>query len=183
MRELTRHFGKILNSKTVDEFEDNFAAFLAAGRTITLALQKDNKKNQNFKIWYTEKQNEMREDELCKYFKDTRDIDLHTGDSEIRSSYHIEGTAILSAGPNETLAMTPRGAYEIKNLNTPQQELKQISLGRVEKIKIFLENPPQYHKGLIIEDKSPISICKLFQTYLSDLILEAKEKFPDTIII
>ncbi len=188
IRELNEHLKRLLSSKNVNDFETNFAAFLASGRSVTLALQTDGnisfdkdgelKKRgiiQGFADWYVEKQKEMRVDELCKYFKDTRDIDLHTGNTAIRSNYHL--TATLSTPPNASIGIGLRGTFLIYNKNTPEEYTEQMPLPGKEKFEIGLINTPRTHRGIAIIDRSPTNLCKLFKDYMEDLLKEAKQHF------
>lgn len=193
MRELKQHSKKMLTSKTVDEFEGNFSAFLATGRSVTLALQKDGGISFNtdgtvkkrgsvdgFADWYVQKQSEMRKDQLCKYFKDARDEDLHTGDTKVESNYCINGPVHLSAQPGKDLIITSRGIYDVAQPNTPKEEHQQRLIGEQEMSQVFLANAPSQHKSIDLVDRSPASLCKLFETYLEELVQEAKEKFFNT---
>ena len=190
IRELNYNFENLKNSQNVDEFETNFSAFIASGRSVTLALQTDadisfdkdgNIKRygniDGFAEWYNTKKKEMQKDPLCKYFKDIRDIDLHTGNTAINSSYTIKGPVTLSAPQNGMLVITTRGTYDIFNKGTAQELLIQKSLGKEEMFQIHLENPPTEHKGISISDKSPINLCNTYKNYLNNLTQEAKELF------
>jgi hypothetical protein len=175
IRELERHFLMMTTSKTVDEFEDNFSAFLAAGRSVTLALQKDSKSNTKFKSWYTNKQNEMSNDELCKYFFNRRNVDLHTGDSNVGSIYQIPGPVVLSAKKGQSLIITNRGVYDVKNSKTPHEDRAQRFLGDGKEFaQVYFTNPPSKHKGQLIINATPIFLCELYLKYLKQLVMEAK---------
>jgi len=167
IRELNQHFNALQTSKNVDDFETNFAAFLASGRSVTLALQIDGGisfdegkiKNvgevEGFAEWYQRKQQEMQTDELCKFFKNTRDIDIHTGNTAIISDYTIKGPVTLSAPTGGSLVIGARGTYEIYNGGTPQELKVQKSLGKEEIFKIGLEGAPRKHKGADISGRYP----------------------------
>lgn len=68
LHECIYHLNHIKNSKNSVEFEINFAAFVNSARNVTFVLQKEFNKDNDFKTWYVEKQNEMKQDELCKFF-------------------------------------------------------------------------------------------------------------------
>jgi len=69
-----------------------------------------------------------------------------------------------------------RGVYEIYNQNTPNEKIihKQIEN---EEYQIELINLPTIHLDEVIENNNPIKACKLYKTYLENLIIEAKERF------
>lgn len=180
IRELNQHFNLLSSSKTVDEFEGHFAAFIAAGRTITLALQNDLNNVSGFKEWYSIKQEEMKKDELCRFFKDIRDSDLHTGNTIINSSTHIEGPIKLCAPKGGRLKINHRGVYEIYSEGTPFEKRIQKTLQN-QKSFIFFLKPPELHKEKKIGDKSPLRVCLIFKEYLESLVLEAKQQFLDKI--
>ncbi len=188
IRELNDHFKRLLSSRNVDDFETNFADFLGSGRSVTHALQADGgisfDKNGNLKKrgevkgfaeWYLKKQAEMRGDELCKYFKDTRDIDFHTGNTAIRSNYHMSAT--LSTPPNAQIGIGKRGTYLIYNAGTPEEYSELMALPGKEKFEIGLDDSPKNHRGIAIGDRSPTNLCELFKKYLDALLKEAKQHF------
>ena len=192
IRELNQHFDELVSSKNVDELEGHFSAFLASARSVTLALQTDAGLTfkdgelakagnvSGFADWYINKQSEMRKDELCKYFKGLRDVDLHTGNSEIQSNYHIKGPVTLSAPKGGTLIITARGTYEVFDAKTPKEKRIQKVLSGEETFQVGLSNPPKSHLGHEVENNDPISLCKFYKDYLENLIFEAKEKFLDS---
>jgi len=189
IRELNQQYILLDESKTVDEFEGHFSAFISAGRSVTMALQndvgitfdEDGKiksvcKIPGFAEWYTKKQEEMRNDELCRFFKNIRDTDLHTGKTEIESSVQIKGPITLKAGKNSIIYINNRGVYEVQNLDTPD-EIKIPKLIPEMISNICFKNPPQKHKDIDISKKSPLNLCFIFKKYMEELVLEAKKLF------
>ena len=175
VREMNRHFDLICKSRSVDEFEDHFASFLAAARTVTLALQHDLNGNPGFAEWYAIKQKEMAEDELCKFFLNVRNADLHTGKTAITSSMKIRGSLKLSAPLGGAIAINNRGVYEIYNPGKPDQKIVEKAMPDVERT-IYFVKPPKNHLGASIAEKNPIEICRIYKEYLENLVCEAKRQ-------
>jgi hypothetical protein len=189
IREVCQHLSTLMGSKNVDEFEANFAAFITTSRSVTLALQTDagitfkdgdlveKGSVTGFSDWYIGKQDEMRKDELCRFFKNTRDEDIHTGNSAIQSSYTIKGGATLTTPKDGSLHITHRGTYEVYDQDTPKEKRIQKKLETEEQFKIALTSTPTKHLGKILEQTDPITLCNLYKTYLENLVFEAKENF------
>lgn len=192
IREMNQHFNSLGSSRNVDEFEGNFAAFISAARSVTLALRKDAgitfdeggniKKKGNisgFADWYIGKQGEMRQDELCRYFKGIRDRDLHTGDSVVQSGYTIKGGVRITAPEGGITMIGPRGTYEVYGHKTPTEKRIQKKLGAKEIFTIVLKNLPSKHLNKTIQPNNPLIACNLYKNYLGNLVIEAKHKFLD----
>ncbi|TBR15628.1 hypothetical protein EPO66_05760 [bacterium] len=180
LREAEQHLSLLKNAVNLDETEGYFSAFLAASRTVTLALQKDLKDKPGFERWYKAKQDEMRNDQLCKFFKNLRDKDLHTGDSDIESSTFVPGPINTRTWPNRPknsgIKITSRGIYWVLNSGTLDE--KEINVNVSNRINFFrFPNPPQSHLGRKIKDKTMQGLCCLFLDYLSTLYKEAIVRF------
>jgi hypothetical protein len=65
------------------------SAFLAAGRSITLYLQAEASPHPGFEEWYKQIQEELKLDELMRFFKNTRDGVLHARYSKIRTVFDV----------------------------------------------------------------------------------------------
>jgi len=100
--EMNYYFNNIEKSKHTNEFEFNYNAFISSARSIILILQDktgikfDRKGNitnkgiiNGFSEWYINKKSRLDTDELCKYFKENRNSNIHSGKSQIQSSYTI----------------------------------------------------------------------------------------------
>lgn len=189
IREMENHFSRLSISQNVDDFEDNFAAFIGASRSVTLALQTDadiafnedgsiKRKGpiNGFIDWYIKKQTEMKQDELCKFFKDTRDLDVHTGSSVLNSVYEIKGGVTLSAPKGGLLVIGARGTYEVYDHDSSKEKRVQKKIQN-EVFQISMNNLPTKHLGKQIENNNPIKSCMLYKDYLTALVVEAKEIF------
>ena len=56
-----------------------FGAFVSAARSVTLALQATMDGVSSFEPWYHSVQEELRADPLARFFKEVRDVSVHTG--------------------------------------------------------------------------------------------------------
>jgi len=65
------------------------SAFLASARSITLYLQAEGKDKNGFSEWYSEKQEVLKNNEIAKYLKDTRDKALHARYSHIKTVFEV----------------------------------------------------------------------------------------------
>jgi hypothetical protein len=65
------------------------SAFLAAARSITLYLQAEGAQYDGFFDWYKEIQEQLKNDEIAKYLKDTRDKALHARYSKIKTVFDV----------------------------------------------------------------------------------------------
>lgn len=65
------------------------SAFLAAARSITLYLQAEGSQQPRFADWYQTVQEQLKTDELSKFFKETRDVVLHARYSKIKTVFEV----------------------------------------------------------------------------------------------
>lgn len=186
LREATTHLGNLKVAKTAEDAEFHLAAFLAAVRTVTFALQKDLKNTSGFKEWYEGKRNEMRNDPLCKFFFDKRNRHLHTGDQLVNAVNIIEkghdSRDWKGRPPGSALRITSHGTYWVMNPNTADEELIPIENIPNRKNPYWFEETPEEHKGEPIRDKSVYGLCNLYLEYLKAICKEAKELIaPSTV--
>ena len=79
-----------------DEFAFELCAFIESARNITFALQKEHANNPKFKEWYNKKQEEMRKDELLKFFIEKRNTIVKEGDPGNNAfTFYLEGRLTL----------------------------------------------------------------------------------------
>jgi hypothetical protein len=69
LQDLEYHLSQLQNIKGMVDGRPNLVAFLAAGRSLTLVMQDEYKHKGGFEKWYWQKQDEMKNDELAKFFK------------------------------------------------------------------------------------------------------------------
>jgi hypothetical protein len=56
----------------------NLSAFITAARTVTYFMQKEYATKPNFSSWYENKQQEMKDNSVCKFFHGIRNANIHT---------------------------------------------------------------------------------------------------------
>jgi hypothetical protein len=177
LKEMYQFLEQMKSSNNVDDFERYFAAFISAGRSVTFSLQLDLRNIDGFSEWYSVKQQEMKEDELLKFFKDLRNSDIHTGKPNTSSSIFIKGPVDSKKWENRprgsSIKVTGRGVYYVKNPDTPFEEVIPAQFPNKTIHKIGFKNPPTRHNGKII-NQNPVSLCKLYIDYLNELVKEAK---------
>jgi hypothetical protein len=175
--EMARYFfNRMLETYHVPfEFECNLHAFITIARSVTFVMQREYSEIPNFKVWYQEKKNEMKNDEMLKFFREARDIIIHEKPLNIGTIAHIRkifinsiprGWSFVITGKGEPVWITPSGekfhAVEFDN--------------QIERVYLF-DKPPNNFLGVPLKDFSAVTLCRLYLTYLSDLVKEAKEKF------
>ncbi len=68
-----------------------FSAFVSASRSITFALQASLKGADDFDVWYTEQQSNLRQNKLAKFFHDTRTDSQHIGLNPMNGGRMLDG--------------------------------------------------------------------------------------------
>jgi len=120
----------------------NLRAFVESARSITWIMQKEFSHNINFTAWYREKQEEMKKDELMKFFLELRNASVKV--KAIGSAVRIEGS-FGPIPPGETI----------------------IPIGRIDEGgNLVIENGPVTNgKGNVIEGvKSQTKMVYFFET-------------------
>lgn len=80
-----------------------FSAFLAATRTITLALQQFKDQISGFKEWYQPHQDQLKNNELARFFLDARNAHLHGKDHPItRGSFYKDRALYYFENKNQS---------------------------------------------------------------------------------
>jgi len=110
---------RMLETYTIPfEFECNLHAFITLARSVTYILQKEFSQNPEFNYWYQKKQEEMKKDEMLRFFRYTRDIIIHEKPLDIGTIAHIRkicinhvphGWSFAITGKGEPVWITPNG--------------------------------------------------------------------------
>ncbi len=181
LRELAHFFQQMKVSDSIDVLEGHFSAFISAGRSVTFSLQSDLKKFEGFSEWYSDKQKEMKDDELLRFFKDLRDSDIHTGKQNIESSIFIKGPVNSKNWKNRpegsSIRITGRGVFFVENPDTPFEKVTPAEIPNTKVHKFGFRNPPSRHNNKNLSSQEPIYLCELYKKYLEDLVKEAKMTF------
>jgi len=88
----------------------NMNAFLNSARNITWILQKELGHDSRFKVWYPQKQKEMKEDKLMSFFKDLRNVSVKERGSP-KHSLLVKAAYIFPKGKTfqaDTVGITER---------------------------------------------------------------------------
>lgn len=176
-------------SKSEDavQFRTAFGALINNSRAITYAMQKEGSKDSQFMSWYSEKQDEMKNDKLIRFVHDARIEDFHKGSHQL----HFSSTANLSnINPGNILLSSPEAissdgtwsfsihgdgiSTKIKK-GTPQEKRVMLNQNFLSNTTITLLNPPATHLGVEIKDNTPISISKLIIKYFENLVFQAEK--------
>lgn len=147
----------------------NLDAFLSTSRSITFVLQKEFKSNPKFKCWYCKKQDEMRKDELMRFFTDMRDISIHEGSPQTQVVTTI-GVVDTGSGYESGLSITKINADGTK-------EVVEFKLPDVKEKPIAETTPTTHCNYYFFNERSDNDVAKLCEQYLEKLfrlILEAK---------
>jgi hypothetical protein len=166
----------MIGSGNVEELEINFAAFVNSARNVTFVLQKEFSENKDFFRWYKEKQEEMDADELCAFFKELRNRIVKEGINQIKCFTKISKFNVpkdLIDRPNASgLVITDRGIYYLVDKGTPKEDLIPAKTKAKMVTRVIIENAPKKHLGKTITDNNIIELCRIYYSYLKNLIEE-----------
>lgn len=154
-----------------NDFLFNLVSFISSAREVTWHLQKEFGSNLEFKKWYPKKQQEMKEDEIFKFFLNKRnvvvketypDIEGYTGNVTF---YYINGEGNVAVGScwahsstQPTDIVVPGGVVTI----APDQVAAKTSMNTILR-RI------DYKTEYFFEDKLDKPIIVLCREYLSSL--------------
>ena len=175
------------------------------GRSITNILQNLRSKVNNFDDWYQDKENEMRNDPLLRFFYQLRTETLKRGVDKI-------GGVQVKPQPNSSIQINQKGFTvttvlengEVRKILHPKPDntvgtfmgdqnggsgfVVKMPDGREKKhyvfippdaadISVFFKDPPKEHMDKELNNSNPRVLCRLYYGYLKHLCNEAKEKF------
>jgi len=182
LQECHTHLELASKSKDSLEFETHLYSFITTARSITWVIQKELAKEPGFASWWEEKQLFMENDELCKFFVELRNKIEKEGAAPIIAQTEIKriDTRQLMNKPENTtgIVITGKGIFWVVNGKSPKEMLVPIHDKTISAVtKLAFPNFPKKHKGKILQRLSSISLCELYYKFLSDLVVEAFEKF------
>lgn len=64
------------------------SAFVSAARSVTFAMQSSLKGHPGFEVWYTPRQEKLRNDPLARFFHDFRTVTQHIGENVVGGGSH-----------------------------------------------------------------------------------------------
>ena len=83
------------------------SAFVSAARSVTFAMQGSLKNDPKFEPWYKQKQEQLRNDRLAKFFHDFRTVTQHLGVNVVKAGAGGQGFNIFYFMPCEDLPEVP----------------------------------------------------------------------------
>lgn len=94
-------------------FRYDLNAFTSAVRSVTFVMQAEFSKALSFNIWYSEKQEQMRNDEIMRFFHDQRTVVIHQRPIYPHGRTMVTFTDYLMANDSGSLVTTKAdGTYE-----------------------------------------------------------------------
>ena len=171
-----RAFSKLADARTsleqlleaIDEqsFRTALNSFVTHARATTNALQKTGARVEGFSSWYEPKQDEMRDDELLRFFHLARVADFHEGEPLLEVH---DPDALIESGFSSTKYVQRGTVYE----SSPYGMTERPYI--LPRPKITVKNAPTQHRGKQIADPAPITLCKMVLEYLDELINQAEK--------
>lgn len=175
LHECEYHLNNMLHSKHVEELEINLAAFVNSARNVTFVLQKEFKQNPVFNKWYEKKQEEMKQDPLCKFFHKLRNSVIKEGINNLSCSTHIQSLNYPAdmrdkPAPDCDIAINEKGLFWLVNKGLPQEDLiPAFSKGSII-THVFIKDAPTHHMGKEIKENNIINISKIYYDYLRNIV-------------
>lgn len=183
----------INNPKNINIKKKAMANILVFGRSVTFVLQnlRSTVGAKEFDSWYFPIQEEMRKDQLLKLMKDARNDLEKKGSFSSHSSIQIRN---LSTDDLKKYTDNPPpyavsffigdkyggSGWEIALPDGTTEHLYvELDDGIAMTVvsKLFLIEPPIYHKGKVVDDTSVENCSLLFYNYLNNLVAKAISKF------
>lgn len=140
-------------------FLPNFEAFVMMARSVTTVLQKSMKHVDGFGVWYEKRQNLMRQDSVCRYFFDMRNVVAH---AEI-----IPYPKIFKFANPETKQLPI--IYPIKTGEQPIT-IVNFSLKNLELTQSILEQYDKKNERYRLAENDSIDIVHLSCAYMEKLL-------------
>lgn len=163
------HFNNIkikIESSLFKDFGFELCSFIDAARNITFAMQKESSENKDFCDWYTKKQEEMKNNDIFKFFNRKRISITHCGDPGPDAfTFYIELATTIP--PNETVRINfPRGIIS----NSDEIKAETLS-GKEVELKVKKLVTPVFRE---LKNRHVIEVCQEYLTKLQDLIEECE---------
>jgi hypothetical protein len=164
MNEARASLIRIKSSQTIYEVNEAFISFLNASRFVFQSWKKDYKKLEGFDIWWSEKSNILKHDELCDFFRNLRNSVIKEGKEPFWVNQTIKGPMIIK-GPIQICSQgILRGSFEGSRPKWGPVAIKGVST-----MVGFKEAPKNY------KELNPFEICQRY--------LETLDKILDEFII
>ncbi len=164
-------WGLLLEATDAQGFRAAFNSFVTHARATTNARQKSGAHVDGFGDWYEAKQDEMRGDQLLRFFHLAREADFHRGEPLLEVH---DPDALIASGYSRTKYVEGGTVYESSPFGM---------FGRpyiLPRPKITVKNAPTEHRGKQIANPAPVTLCKLDLEYLEELINQAEKTLSST---
>lgn len=195
-----------LESPPAGQHRDVISRICVEGRSVTNILQNLRHVVPHFDKWYKPFVDEMRNDELLRFFYKLRSDTLKKGDDTISSrSFMIDSRKHFMSISDEGITIQlrlPNGRYRQKFVPRPSNAISAFlcdengGSGWVVKnadgseSKVYVEvpseivrasfkfdSPPRSHKGQVLTDTSANKLCELYVSYLREVVSAAEKHF------
>ena len=168
------------------KFRSAFGAFINNCRAVTYAMQVEGSKDEAFKLWYSDRQDTMKGDELIRFVHDARIDDFHKGIHQLEfsssvSPHGVDPGRVMSLNPDAfqgnkdgwEFTLGSDGLFTTKDKGTPKEHRVMLSQAMIN-TKITIRNPPKAHKGHSIILDDPLVLCNLVLEFFETLVFEAR---------
>lgn len=188
LHECEYHLNNLLRSRHFEEVEINFAAFVNSARNTTFVLQKEFKEDPEFIEWYgnpdkpeeaaeNTKLYEMKNDELCTFFKNLRSQIIKEGINNLHCSTGIKSLNSSTDFPDKpvgaTIIFTSKGIYYHIHQGTEQEDYMPVVSKTAQIVtSIYIADAPARHLNQTIPDPNLLQISNLYFAYLKNLVNE-----------
>jgi hypothetical protein len=171
LHECLFHLEGMKKIKNIEELEICFAAFVNSARNVTFVLQKEYRNNEKFTKWYKNKQSEMLNNSLCKYFKELRNKIDKEGINELNFATTIKSintsTDLINKPNNSSVILTPKGIYYQINKGTSKEDIVPASHKGFIQTQVFVNNLPADSN-----DKNIFDLCIIHYSFLKNIVEE-----------
>ncbi|MDO8269599.1 MAG: hypothetical protein Q7T54_02950 [Candidatus Levybacteria bacterium] len=176
-------------SQNLEELEINFAAFVVSARSVTFVLQEEFSKNKKFINWYGKKEDpkkgtkrfEMKNDNLCKFFVETRNNVEKKGITGIQATamkiQSFDSTQDIKNKPDgiDGTIIRADGIFLTVYSGTPKADIISAVTTATFSSEFILKNTPTMHLSKNIGRLNFFDLSKLYYEYLKGLVEEATE--------
>jgi len=180
LHECVYHLDLMKSSKSAEELEINFSAFLNSTRNVTFALQKEFAGNKKFTKWYKKKMKEMTKEPLLLFFVKLRNRTVKEGITGLKGisltikSLDTSKDLINKPEGSANLIITRKGPYWNVFPNSPKADLLPAdTTGEIYSV-VALEGIPKTFLGKELEPNIS-KVCDTYYLYLKQLVEECTE--------
>ncbi|MGD9534812.1 MAG: hypothetical protein AB7V56_13720 [Candidatus Nitrosocosmicus sp.] len=173
---------------------NNMRNIVVYGRQVSFILQKLRSvlPEGQFDKWYEPYKEEMKNDELMKFFVDLRNSIEKEGNTKTINVGHIRrlDTSMLPKlmGNQHPYATSffmgdtkGRSGWEIKLPDGTEDKIFVEIPEEVLTVKFFFQNPPKSHLDIKVETSDPFFLCQCYYEYIKKMVNDANTKLINKI--